>query len=72
VKHDLLMAQFENLRASSLYCRKCGAAMPVRESLLLVLPDREIHEYLCARCGDSVGKKETAGTRGDTRLWTPR
>ena len=32
------MQQFENLRASSLYCQKCQAAMPVRERLLLVLP----------------------------------
>src|SRR5919201_1786249 len=34
--------QFENFTASSLYCEKCKAAMPVRERLLLVLPDGEI------------------------------
>jgi ribosomal protein L40E len=65
------MAQFENLRASTLYCRKCGAAMPVRERLLLVLPGREIHEYVCSRCGESVGKKETAAAGADARVWTP-
>ena len=54
--------QFESLRASSLYCRRCGQAMPVRERLLLVLPDKEIYDYLCTGCADSVGQREvTAG-----------
>lgn len=58
------MAQFENLRASSLYCAKCGKAMPVRERLLLVLPDKEIYDYLCTGCASSVGQREvTAGDR---------
>lgn len=50
--------QFDEFRASSLYCRHCGSAQPVREKLLLVLPDKELHEYLCATCGDSVGTRE--------------
>jgi hypothetical protein len=50
--------QFENFTASSLYCQKCKAAMPVRERLLLVLPDREIFDYLCSGCGSSVGRRE--------------
>ena len=50
--------QFENFTASSLYCEKCKAAMPVRERLLLVLPDREIFDYLCSGCGSSVGRRE--------------
>ena len=37
--------QFENFTASSLYCDKCKAAMPVRERLLLVLPDKEAVSY---------------------------
>ena len=38
--------------------------MPVRERLLLVLPDREIFDYLCAECGSSVGQREvTAGEK---------
>ena len=49
--------QFENLEAVSLYCLRCKAAMPVRKRLLLVLPESEMFEYLCARCGASVGKK---------------
>ena len=50
--------QFENLRASTLYCRKCKATMEVRERLLLVLPDKEIYDYACKRCGESLGKRE--------------
>lgn len=57
-----MSGQFESLRASSLYCARCGQAMPVRERLLLVLPDKEIYDYLCTGCADSVGQREvTAG-----------
>jgi len=52
--------QFESLRASSLYCNKCKAAMPVRERLLLVLPDKEIYDYLCTGCASSVGQREVS------------
>jgi hypothetical protein len=56
--------QFENFTASSLYCEKCKAAMPVRERLLLVLPDKEIFDYLCTGCGSSVGRREiTSGEK---------
>ena len=56
--------QFENFTASSLYCQKCQATMPVRERLLLVLPDKEIFDYLCTGCASSVGKREvTAGEK---------
>jgi hypothetical protein len=56
--------QFENFTASSLYCEKCKEAKPVRERLLLVLPDREIFDYLCTECGSSVGRREvTAGEK---------
>lgn len=60
------MKQFETLRASSLYCQKCGTAMPVREKLLLVLPDKEIHDYLCTGCASSVGQREV--TAGDLAI----
>ncbi len=56
--------QFENFTASSLYCQKCQATMPVRERLLLVLPDKEIFDYLCTGCASSVGQREvTAGEK---------
>jgi hypothetical protein len=51
------MNEFENLEAVSIFCPRCRQAMPVRKRLLLVLLDREIYEYLCARCGTSVAKK---------------
>jgi hypothetical protein len=31
--------------------------MPVRSRLLLVLPDGELHEYLCQACASSLGTK---------------
>jgi len=56
--------QFENFTASTLYCEKCRATTPVREKLLLVLPDREVFDYLCTKCGSSVGQREvTAGEK---------
>lgn len=58
------MQQFENFTASSLYCEKCKTAMPVRERLLLILPDKEIYDYLCTGCASSVGQREvTAGEK---------
>ena len=54
------MSQFENLRASSLYCAKCAKAMPVREILLLVLPDKEVYDYLCTGCSSSLGSREVS------------
>jgi hypothetical protein len=56
--------QFENFTASTLYCDRCKATMPVRERLLLVLPDKEIFDYLCTGCASSVGQREvTAGDK---------
>jgi len=47
--------------------------MPVRERLLLVLPDREIFDYLCTGCGSSVGRREvTAGDKLTARAATGR
>ena len=38
--------------------------MPVRERLLLILPDKEIYDYLCTGCASSVGQREvTAGEK---------
>ncbi len=53
--------QFENFNALELFCPKCGRSMPVRERLLLVLPEGDKYEYLCARCGTSVGDKIVKG-----------
>ena len=65
--------QFENFTASSLYCEKCKAAMPVRERLLLILPDKEIYDYLCTGCAASVGQREvTAGDKMLAQKTAPR
>jgi len=49
--------QFEEFQAAALYCARCRQAQPVRERLLLVLPEGELHEYLCTACGSSVGSR---------------
>ena len=49
--------QFDQFEATALYCPKCKAALPVRKSLLLVIPNGEIYDYRCARCGTPVGTK---------------
>ena len=53
-------AQFEEFQASVLFCGRCKEPRPVRERLLLVLPDGELHEYLCSACGSSVGSRRVA------------
>jgi hypothetical protein len=58
---------FEELQASALFCRRCGTARPVRERLLLILPDGELREYLCAACGASLGERRVQA-RPDIRL----
>jgi hypothetical protein len=55
--------QFEEFQAQSLFCGRCRAAQPVRERLLLLLPDGELREYLCAACGTSVGQKRVTAER---------
>lgn len=50
-------SNFEEFEATSLYCPKCKTAVPVRKKLLLVLPEGDEYEYLCAYCSSSVGMK---------------
>jgi hypothetical protein len=57
-----MASTFDQLNATLLYCNKCGRAMPVRQRLLLVLPDGELYDYTCQGCNSSVGSKtEKAG-----------
>ena len=49
--------QFDEFQASVLFCGRCRQPQPVRERLLLVLPEGELHEYLCTACGSSVGSR---------------
>jgi len=41
-----------------LFCSHCQVARPVRERLLLVLPDGDLYEYTCSACGASVGSRK--------------
>jgi hypothetical protein len=50
--------QFKEFQAAVLFCARCRQAQPVRERLLLVLPEGELHEYLCTACGSSVGSRK--------------
>ena len=58
---------FKAFDATELYCPKCGNAMPVRKRLLLVLPEGDKYEYLCAGCATTVGTKVERGGE-QTRL----
>lgn len=48
---------FDQLEAMELYCAECCRAVPVRKSLLLVLPEGDKYEYRCQYCGSTVGDK---------------
>jgi len=57
---DFQVRQFEQFKASLLFCPNCREAVPVRERLLLILPDGKIFDYLCVYCANSVGtRRET-------------
>ncbi|MCD6287750.1 MAG: hypothetical protein J7M12_01410 [Candidatus Hydrogenedentes bacterium] len=49
--------QFSELRATAIYCPKCKRAMPVRDRLLLVLPNGEMRQYVCSECGSDLGTR---------------
>ena len=48
---------YKEFDATELYCQRCKQAVPVRKRLLLVLPEGDKYEYLCAICSASVGVK---------------
>ncbi|MFB0508623.1 MAG: cytoplasmic protein [Thermodesulfobacteriota bacterium] len=52
---------YKQFEATSIYCPRCKEALPVRKRLLLILPEGEEYEYLCARCGSSVAIKLEKG-----------
>lgn len=55
--HGQGQEQYKDFTATQLFCPKCRQATPVRERLLLVLPDGDLYEYRCAYCGTSLGEK---------------
>ena len=48
---------YKEFDATELYCSRCKQAVPVRKRLLLVLPEGDKYEYLCAFCSATVGTK---------------
>ena len=66
-----MQQQFGKFTASELYCPKCKVSQPVRERLLLVLPSGELHEFVCAKCATSLGKRTVSGPAVATAAPTP-
>ena len=58
---------FKEFQASELWCDHCRMTVPVRERLLLILPNENLYEYLCSRCGHSLGKR-TVSAPGNLNL----
>jgi hypothetical protein len=54
-------ATYKEFDATELYCARCRRAVPVRKRLLLVLPEGDKYEYLCAFCSSTVGTKTSRG-----------
>lgn len=54
---DQKQPDFDEFEAVELYCDKCNKAVPVRKSLLLILPEGDKYEYRCSICGNTVGDK---------------
>ena len=52
---------YQDFDATELYCPRCRRAVPVRKHLLLVLPEGDKYEYLCAYCSETVGTKVSRG-----------
>ena len=50
-------SMFKEFDATELYCPRCKRPVQVRKRLLLVLPEGDKYEYLCAFCYESVGTK---------------
>lgn len=48
---------YRDFDATELYCPRCRMAVPVRKRLLLVLANGDKYEYVCSRCGCSLGDK---------------
>jgi hypothetical protein len=57
------MKQFEQFKASMLFCPGCKQAVPVREKLLLVLADGDLYDYMCVYCASSVGSRKESQTK---------
>lgn len=60
--------QYDDFQATEIYCPRCRAAMPVRERLLLVLPDGDLYAISCTRCGTQLATQTRKEAPLITRL----
>ena len=58
---------FRDFEATVLFCPRCRAPQPVRERLLLILPDGELREYLCTVCSSSLGTRRINSVGGSVQ-----
>lgn len=49
---------FKDFSATHLFCSHCKRPMPVRESVLLYLPDGDLYQYSCTACGTGLGTRK--------------
>ena len=49
---------FKKFAATHMLCPTCKKAMPVRERIMLFLPDGDLYEYKCEACGTAVGTRK--------------
>lgn len=63
------MQQYKDFSATYLYCDQCGSSMPVKERLLLILPDGYLYEYLCQGCAKTIGDKRVSLSEEDKILF---
>jgi hypothetical protein len=61
--------QYKDFRATRLYCDNCQKSMPVREKLLLILPEGYLYDYICLGCGKSIGDKKVSLSEEDRILF---
>lgn len=59
---------YKEFDATELYCPRCKLAVPVRKRLLLVLPEGDKYEYLCAICSTTVGTKMDQQVKPDSLI----
>ena len=49
---------FQDFSASHMFCPRCRQAMPVRQRIMLYLPDGDLYDYSCESCGTSTGTRK--------------
>ncbi|MCM8824490.1 MAG: cytoplasmic protein [Candidatus Omnitrophica bacterium] len=61
--------QYKDFIATRLYCYNCKLSVPVKERLLLILPDGYLYQYVCERCGEILGDSKKSLNKEDKLLF---